>query len=636
MATVAQLSEWIVANKDLKGTPNFNKVALAYQHAKEIEGLNVESRKQDVRREKAMEIEAQRKSKPATIGETIKGVGEAGLSLGTGATTGALGAIGGGLYGIGESIAEGEFGTRAGTERFEKRMGEGAQALTYAPTTQAGQEITAGVAEFLAPLEAFGGLTGELQAIGALAKASRPVVQAKAMEIAPKITAPLKGLKSERIPMPTEAVKAAENLGIDVMTSDVIKPQTFVGKSLQMTGERVPLVGTGGMRETQQTQRVQAIKNVAQDFKADSPLHDIETSVMDDLAKTRGDEVSKYVQMKKDIFDKTSGAELVTPKANMAIDTEINSLRSLNSPTVQPVIDKLESFKGSIQGQDINNVERLRKILSEDFKSPDLVSVRGEGEKAVSKIYGALREDMGDHIKQFGDRRDSTKWSVANKKLSLMMGELENNALKYTLKKGNLSPEVVSRMLYSKSPSDLNLLYKNLSPEGRASARSAVLGKIYQNSLDTEGQVSTAKFLTGLDKMDESAKVFFKGADKETLDGLKKALALTRRAEEAKVLTNTGQQLSIPAMYGAAGAIGGWGGLFGLGTVGAIARLYESPAVRNALMRLGKAKGDNVTSAVSNLNNVTKAVQEQKSKARSSQPKDLLKIPESTKESKGF
>ncbi|MFA5040002.1 MAG: hypothetical protein WC464_00010 [Bdellovibrionales bacterium] len=535
--------------------------------------------------------------KERSIGEKIVGAGETALGVLGGGLAGAAGQVVGTAKGVGQTIASGELGTQKGAERVQREATQtaGEFAQPFMPRTEAGQEYLGAIGKEAAVLQYMNPMMAEANAIAQLAKATRPQVSV--------MTAPARqaaGKVAQAIPSPKiapslaegadEAVKAAQGLGIDVMTSDVLRPQTFIGKSAQMASERIPLAGTGGRREAQQLQRVQAIKDVAQEFKADSALPDLESSVMADLAKTRGDEVIKYAQMKRDVFDRTSGSPMEVPNTTIAIDNQIAKLKSLKTSELDPVVASLDDFKQSIQNQDIKSVEELRKLLGEKFKSPDLVSVRGVGDKAVSDIYGALKKDMENHIVQFGDRRDVTKWGVANKKLSIMSGELENNALKYTLKKGNVTPEVISRMLYSKNVSDSQMLYKNLSPEGRSNARSAILGKAYQDSLDAEGKVSTAKFLTNIDKLDENAKVFFKGEDKAKLEGLKKALALTRRADEANLMTPTGQQLYPAAMAGAAGAAGGITGIFGLGTIGLIARAYESAPVRNALMRLSKAK----------------------------------------------
>jgi hypothetical protein len=75
------------------------------------------------------------------------GVGEAGLTAITGATGGTIGAIGGTLKGLAEQILSGQFGTREAVELVAQSASEGAQALTYQPRTQSGQEAAQALGE---------------------------------------------------------------------------------------------------------------------------------------------------------------------------------------------------------------------------------------------------------------------------------------------------------------------------------------------------------------------------------------------------------------------------------------------------------------------------------------------------------
>lgn len=114
------------------------------------------------------------------VGSQIVGAGETALALGTGATSGAVGMIGGTLKGLAEQILSGQFGTQQAADLVEQEAMRGAEALTYAPRTQAGQEQTQAVGEALAPLAAVAPLTAELGAITQGARAAVPAVRAAA------------------------------------------------------------------------------------------------------------------------------------------------------------------------------------------------------------------------------------------------------------------------------------------------------------------------------------------------------------------------------------------------------------------------------------------------------------------------
>lgn len=91
-------------------------------------------------------------SKPApepSIGERLVGTGETLLTLGTGATGGAIGTLLGTGRGIAESIAQGTFGTQQGRKLAEQRAIEAASGLTFQPRTAEGQRQAQAAGEFL-------------------------------------------------------------------------------------------------------------------------------------------------------------------------------------------------------------------------------------------------------------------------------------------------------------------------------------------------------------------------------------------------------------------------------------------------------------------------------------------------------
>lgn len=116
---------------------------------------------------------------PGLVDQAI-GAGEAGLTLASGATGGALGMIGGTLKGLAEQILSGQFGTPQAAALVEKAASEGASALTYRPRTQTGQEMAQGAGEALQNLVPLAGLTGTLPAVSAAARGTPASVLARA------------------------------------------------------------------------------------------------------------------------------------------------------------------------------------------------------------------------------------------------------------------------------------------------------------------------------------------------------------------------------------------------------------------------------------------------------------------------
>jgi len=138
MATADEYAAWIVKNSAKRGTPEFDTVAQAYQLAKAEETTAV--------------TQQQIAPPPAqpSIGQQIVGAGETALTLGTGAVGGTLGTLAGTLQGLSQQILSGNFGTPEAMRAVEKAASEGAQALTYQPRTQTGQEQVQAVGQVLA------------------------------------------------------------------------------------------------------------------------------------------------------------------------------------------------------------------------------------------------------------------------------------------------------------------------------------------------------------------------------------------------------------------------------------------------------------------------------------------------------
>ena len=144
MAKAAEYATWIVQNKDKQGTPDFETVVQAYETAKRNENI-----------EAAQVAAAPAPVKPGVIDQLI-GAGETALTVGTAATGGIFGTVGGALTGLREEVQAGRFGTPEAARAISERAAAGAQRFTYAPRTEAGQE--------------------QVQALGALSQMLPPVL----------------------------------------------------------------------------------------------------------------------------------------------------------------------------------------------------------------------------------------------------------------------------------------------------------------------------------------------------------------------------------------------------------------------------------------------------------------------------
>lgn len=388
----------------------------------------------------------------------------------------------------------------------------------------------------------------------------------------------------------SQLVNDAERAGVRLMTTDVVPPRTFVGKSGQALVERVPYAGTGIPRMQQQTQRVEAVRNAAQELGGDLSAYPDEV-LATSLRNKRTADVNKYIDLKNSVFQKLDNAgPMPTANVTAQIDGEIQRLTDLGSENFNGLIRKLQDLRGAIQDKNITQVETLRKAFGETLGTDDFAAVKSEAEKVSRATYRALNKDIESFIKTAASDRDVTKWKVANKRLTDLIGELDSTAFKNALNKGDISPESVRKLLLKKdAKSDIARLYKTLTPEGRAAARTTIIKEAVDKAGGLEN-ISPQKFVNALEKLSDQTGIFFNEGQRQQVDGLIRVIKATQRASEAAANPQTGQQL-MP--WVAAGSLGAYFGsttaaLAGGATIGGIARAYESKPVRDLMIRLSQ------------------------------------------------
>ena len=220
-----------------------------------------------------------------SLGEKIVGAGETALTLGTGVTGGTVGMIGGTLKGLAEQILSGQFGTPQAANAVEQSAMQGAQALTYAPRTQAGQEMAAATGEALQQVIPITPMTAELGAISAGARAARPAmaataqrvaapVQASATKVAETVKQAIPGAAPKRptpgtpasggaagVDMATLRQAKADELPVPIKLTEGQKTRQFEQQRFERETAKLPEVGAP-IRERFATQNKQLQQNL--------------------------------------------------------------------------------------------------------------------------------------------------------------------------------------------------------------------------------------------------------------------------------------------------------------------------------------------------------------------------------------
>lgn len=390
-----------------------------------------------------------------------------------------------------------------------------------------------------------------------------------------------------------EVVQAGQREGVRVLTSDVNPPTTQIGNLARATGERIPYAGTGGQRAAQQSERVGVARAIAEEYGV-TGTDDFVGAVSADLNRTRGRILSGLTNRKDRIIDGVQGA-VDAPLAVRAIDEQIARLNGINNTAFAPVVQQLQNFRTVLtSGKSLRQIEGNRRLLGDMFSDPNLANVRGDGQKALNAIYGPLREDMANFVRANAGEGAANALRNTNERLATMVGELEATNFRRALGTADTTPENVARLLFSKNESDVRRLAENLSPQGRSNAQSAIIYRAIESAgdIDAVAGLSPQKFANAIERYSRNIGVVFSKEDSLRLQGVQRLLQATQRASEAAAMPLTGVQNAVPiAAVALTDVLGSGGAALTTGAIGGLlARVYESPAMRNRLIGLARSQ----------------------------------------------
>lgn len=391
-----------------------------------------------------------------------------------------------------------------------------------------------------------------------------------------------RGIRGTIAPEAQQAIQFANAADVPLHTTDVLQPNSRVGRMAQTTAENIPFAGTSSMRANQQEARSQLVDEFASRFGEYDP-----SIVVGSLkAKTSGIKRAAGNRLEQ-VQNAMAGVNIQPSKAIQQIDTEIASLQKLGKVADNDTISKLQAYRDELtrnagangpMAMDLQQLSGLRSQFRQDVKGERTV-LPNRSDAAIQRIYNAMTGDIDSAIGQNLGNDTLRRYKQANAIYADEANKLQNTRLKNVIMKGDLTPEVVNNMLFSKNKSEIQNLYRSVGQVGRAQMRNGIIGKAMEKSGGSPDQ-----FLRQVNLMSNQTGIAFKGRDAAYLKGLKNYLESTKRAGQAGVTTPTGQQ-TIPFILGIGSATNpalvGVGGGYGL-----LARMYESEPARNAMLRL--------------------------------------------------
>ncbi|EAT6678638.1 lytic transglycosylase domain-containing protein [Salmonella enterica] len=383
-------------------------------------------------------------------------------------------------------------------------------------------------------------------------------------------------------PEAQQAIQFANAADVPLHTTDVLQPNSRVGRMAQTTAENIPFAGTSTMRANQQEARSQLVDEFASRFGEYDP------SIVVGSLKAKSSGIRRAAGNRlEQVQNAMAGVNIQPSRAIQQIDNEIADLQKLGGAADNETISKLKVYRDELSrnagasgpmAMDLQQLSALRSQFRQDVKG-ERQALINRSEAAVNRVYNAMTGDIDSAIGQNLGNDTLRRYKQANAIYADEANKLQNTRLKNVIMKGDLTPEVVNNMLFSKNKSEIQNLYRSVGQVGRAQMRNGIIGKAMEKSGGSPDQ-----FLRQVNLMSNQTGIAFKGRDAAYLKGLKNYLESTKRAGQAGVTTPTGQQ-TIPFILGIGSATNpalvGVGGGYGL-----LARMYESEPARNAMLRL--------------------------------------------------
>lgn len=375
----------------------------------------------------------------------------------------------------------------------------------------------------------------------------------------------------------------ARQNNLPLMTTDVVPPETNIGKQARTLAERIPLAGTGGSRSAQQSARENLVKTFSDNVGgiSDAQLYNSATKGQRQFIDAAGKRYDRIINSMGDTpVDITNTVK--------SIDDQIAKLTRPGASQDRSAVSVLQQFKDDITSGP-NNLQLAREnrtnLRKRFMAAPDEVD-RDILQKASESVYKAYTSDMKKAVANNLGQREAENMARVDRSWAKFNDMMGNTRVQKAIQSGKTTPEDVTKLIFSQSPAERSQLYRLLDDSGRQNARGAIVQRALDKATDASGNVSVEKFINEMHRNRKQAATFFRGEHGKYLDGVMKYLDSTREAATGAASPLTGQLMAGPAALAsmlnpiAAKAVAAGAG------VGLAGRAYESRLLRNAMLKL--------------------------------------------------
>jgi hypothetical protein len=539
-------------------------------------------------------------SMPSRIGQAGLGALETGMMM----ASGAVAEPAAGLVGFATTPFQ---GIGQGVQNIEATR----QALTYEPRTMAGQQYTQALGGAIEPVARFASGVSERMGEAGF-QAGGPVLGAIGQTALPAALelAGVKGVnlgrtvsKSDIAPDARQVLESGQARNVPVQTSDVLPPQNFATRWMQSIYDKIPVLGGASTRQTQQAARQEAVRGLADEFGLElESVGDLSVNMVNSINQQNAATLSRAGAQRlqaTQVLDPLGAVPMNTTFS--AIDKLLQEQASLGARADTGLIQKLTDIRDSLavgpmvqgiqQPRNFSGVKDIRTTVIDDLKAIN----RSDDPRSfaqLQQVKSAMDKDMVAFARQ-ADPQAARNWLESNRVFARELEATRRTELRRAFNAGNTTPEIVLPILRGGKRSELQRLNSALTPSGQRSARAALVYDALAESgyFADPANANPDRLANALKRQNrlQAVDVFFTGNDKEALQGFVRLLDATRRAQQAGVVTPTGQQL-VPFAVGGAAFAEPVMAAISTATLSGIGRFYESAGMRNFLLKLNNTK----------------------------------------------
>ena len=398
-------------------------------------------------------------------------------------------------------------------------------------------------------------------------------------------------------------MESGQARNVPVQTSDVLPPQNFATRWMQSIYDKIPVLGGASTRQTQQAARQEAVRGLADEFGLElESVGDLSVNMVNSINQQNAATLSRAGAQRlqaTQVLDPLGAVPMNTTFS--AIDKLLQEQASLGARADTGLIQKLTDIRDSLavgpmvqgiqQPRNFSGVKDIRTTVIDDLKAIN----RSDDPRSfaqLQQVKSAMDKDMVAFARQ-ADPQAARNWLESNRVFARELEATRRTELRRAFNAGNTTPEIVLPILRGGKRSELQRLNSALTPSGQRSARAALVYDALAESgyFADPANANPDRLANALKRQNrlQAVDVFFTGNDKEALQGFVRLLDATRRAQQAGVVTPTGQQL-VPFAVGGAAFAEPVMAAISTATLSGIGRFYESAGMRNFLLKLNNTK----------------------------------------------